>query len=344
MPQLTATAMTGNATIAGSPTRPLLSIVIPAYNEAIGLAQTVDQIVAELVTLALDWEIIVVDDGSSDDTFAQIRCLSARDTRIQGLRLSRNFGKEAALLAGMDNANGQAVLTMDADRQHPPSLIPEMVGRWRAGAKIVHAVKRNRRSDPLRQRIGAYLVSRLLAHWADLDVHNSADFKLLDRQVVEVIRNLPERARFFRGLTSWIGFPNDYIEFDVPLRRDDASKWSIWGLLELAITALASFSSLPLRIVTLLGLATLALGFFVAGEALWSWIRGSAVSGFATIIMTLLIIGSFIMISLGIIGEYLAKIYEEVKARPHYLILEAVGVEKAKQADCKPTRDSSERP
>jgi glycosyltransferase involved in cell wall biosynthesis len=340
MYQHTAASVAGTGIIPNGGTAPVISVVVPAYNEAAGLARTVDQIVGELATLAVVWEVILVDDGSSDDTFAQICRLSMREPRIKGLRLSRNFGKEGALLAGLDRASGHAVLTMDADRQHPPSLIPEMFSRWRAGAKVVHGVKRNRRSDPLRQRLGAQLVSRLLAKWAALDVHNSADFKLLDRQVVEVIRNLPERARFYRGLTSWIGFPDDYVEFDVPARRDDGSKWSMWGLIELAITALSSFSSLPLRIVTLLGLATLILGVFVAGEALWSWMKGSAVSGFATIIITLLIIGSFIMISLGIIGEYVAKIYQEVKARPHYLVLETVGLAPIGRSDGKRPRDS----
>jgi hypothetical protein len=158
-------------------------------------------------------------------------------------------------------------------------------------------------------------------------LNNSSDFKLLDREIVDIIvYRLPERERFFRGLTSWLGFSEEYIYFDVAARQGDESKWSFWSLLELSITALTSFTSLPLRIVTFLGFATLILGFFIVGDTLLSVMKGQAVSGFATIIITLLLIGSFIMISLGIIGEYIAKIYEEVKARPHYLVKASVGI------------------
>lgn len=310
-------------------TLPILSIVMPAYNESAGIENALNQIVSLLETLTIIWEIIVVDDGSSDQTYQKICALSKADPRIKGLALSRNFGKESALFAGLEYASGEAVVTIDADLQHPPALIPEMLAKWRSGVQIVHAVKRTRAKESLGKVACAAWVNQWVSKLGGIDINNSSDYKLLDREIIDILVNqLPERERFFRGLTSWIGFTEDYIYFDVEDRQGDRSKWSFWGLFELSVTALTSFTSLPLRIVTLLGLIMLILGFFIASEALWSLTQGRAVSGFATIIISLLLIGSFIMISLGIIGEYIAKIYEEVKARPLYLLKASTGVEK----------------
>ena len=319
-------------TLMTSENKPIISAVIPAYNENQGISVAITHIADILNTCESAWEIIVVDDGSHDQTFQQICLLSEAEPRIKGVSLSRNFGKEAAMLAGLAHASGEAVIIIDADLQHPPSFIPEMVDKWRAGAQIVHAVKRSREEDSAAKRAAAYCINQMISGLGGINVKNSSDFKLLDREIVDIIvHQLPERERFFRGLTSWLGFSEAYIYFDVASRQGDESKWSFWQLLELAITALTSFTSLPLRIVTFLGFATLILGFFVASEALWSLIQGQAVSGFATIIICLLLIGSFIMISLGIIGEYIAKIYEEVKARPHYLVKASIGINKEKE-------------
>jgi glycosyltransferase involved in cell wall biosynthesis len=309
--------------------RPIISAVIPAHNESQGIETAVKQI-AEILTACVneDWEIIVIDDGSSDATYAQISALAQQDARIKGIALSRNFGKENALLAGLDYALGKAIITLDADLQHPPSFIPEMIAKWQAGAKIVHAVKRSRQQDSLWKRSAAYFINHLISGLGGIDVKNSSDFKLLDREIVDIITHqLPEKQRFFRGLTSWLGFPEDYIYFDVAERQGDESKWSFWSLLELAITALTSFTGFPLRIVTFLGFLTLILGFFVASDAIWSLLNHRTVTGYTTIIICLLLIGSFVMISLGIIGEYIAKIYDEVKGRPHYLIRGSVGID-----------------
>jgi polyisoprenyl-phosphate glycosyltransferase len=319
-------------TLMTSKNKPIISAVIPAYNENQGISAAITHIAGILNACESAWEIIVVDDGSHDQTYQQICQLSKSEPRIKGLSLSRNFGKEAAMLAGLAHAKGEAIIIIDADLQHPPSFIPEMVDKWRAGAQIVHAVKRSREEDSAAKRAAAYCINQMISGLGGINVKNSSDFKLLDREIVDIIvHQLPERERFFRGLTSWLGFSEAYIYFDVASRQGDESKWSFWQLLELAITALTSFTSLPLRIVTFLGITTLILGFFVASEALWSLIQGQAVSGFATIIICLLLIGSFIMISLGIIGEYIAKIYEEVKARPHYLVKASVGIHKEKE-------------
>jgi polyisoprenyl-phosphate glycosyltransferase len=219
-------------------------------------------------------------------------------------------------------------VTMDADLQHPPELIPEMVRRWREGAWVVHGVKQSRTGDPPLVRLRAWAFNGLLQRLGRIDLHNASDFKLLDRAVIDVlVHQLPERERFYRGLTSWIGFPQASVPFDVGARNAGSGKWSMLALTGLAVTGVLSFTSAPLRIVTFLGFLTLVLAAGVGGDALWSWMHGRAVSGFATVILTLLILGSFIMISLGIVGEYLAKLYEEIKVRPPYLIEARCGLE-----------------
>lgn len=306
--------------------RALISVVLPAHNEESGISRACDVIGRTLDDCGVNWEIIVVDDGSRDATFAVVAGRAAEDNRIRCIHFSRNFGKEAALLAGINATRGDAVITMDADLQHPPSVIPHMLNAWRAGAKVVHGVKRQREHDSMVMRIRAWIFNKTISWLGGINIQNSSDFKLMDRVVVDVItQQLPERRRFYRGLADWVGYKNAEIRFDVAERSDGEGKWSILGLVELALTALVSFTSAPLRIVTIMGLLTLALGLGLTVETLWSWFHGRAVSGFATMILTLLIIGSFIMISLGIIGEYIAKIYEEVKARPIYLIDEQAG-------------------
>ncbi|MDD4914564.1 MAG: glycosyltransferase family 2 protein [Methylococcales bacterium] len=308
----------------------LVSVVVPAYNEARGINTAIRQMAGILEGCQSNWEIIVVDDGSRDATYRNICELSEQEPRVKAVALSRNFGKEGALLAGLEYAAGDAVITLDADLQHPPGLIPDMLAKWRQGAQIVHAVKRNRNRDSMAKKATAFCINKIISGLGGININNSSDFKLLDREIVDIIvYQLPERQRFFRGLTSWLGFTEDYIYFDVDDRLEGESKWSVWSLLELSITALTSFTSLPLRIVTFLGIATLLLGAGVATDAVLSYMKGQAVSGFATTIITLLLIGSFIMISLGIIGEYIAKIYEEVKARPLYLVKASNGFAKA---------------
>lgn len=306
---------------------PLISVVVPAHNEAAGIAHTVEVLRGLLEGQGVLWEILVVDDGSRDDTFARVQALASTDTRVKGLRLSRNFGKEAALLAGLQASRGDAVMTIDADLQHPPRLIPEMLRAWRQGAMIVHAVKRGREHDSPWARWRARMFNGLIKRLAGIDLDNASDFKLLDRTVVDILcRQLPERSRFYRGLAEWVGYPTARIEFDVQDRAHGQSKWTLWGLVGLATTAIISFTSTPLRIVTVLGVFTLLFGALVATEAMVGWFRGHAVSGFTTTIITLLIIGSVIMISLGVIGEYIAKIYDEIKARPVYLVQEKAGI------------------
>ena len=305
---------------------PYVSIVIPAHNEAAGIEHAIEELKRVMGELPTDYELIIIDDGSHDGTFSRVEKLAEQDRKIKGLRFSRNFGKESALLAGLEVASGDIVITIDADLQHPPELIPALLEQWREGFKVVHAVKQDRAQDSMFSRFRASVFNSLLTRIGGIDVRNSSDYKLLDRAAVDVIvKRLPERRRFYRGLADWIGFEQVTVPFVVAERNAGKGKWSIFSLADLAITAIVSFTSAPLRIVTFLGLLTLVFGMLVAGETLWSWMHGRAVSGFATIIITLLIIGSFIMISLGIIGEYIAKMYDEIKGRPAYLVSSRCG-------------------
>lgn len=309
----------------GTPTS-RVSVVIPAYREGAGITAMIMAVENALADAADDYEIIVVDDGSDDDTFERVRALAANDARIAGIRLSRRFGKEAALLAGLRLASGAAVITIDADMQHPPMLIPAMIRVWRAGAVVVNALK-NRRTDESRfERFRATLFNRLVTRLSGIDMDGASDYKLLDRRAVDILVNsFPEKMRFYRGLTKWIGFPQTDLPFDCQPRRTGKSAFSTRDLRLLATTGLLSFTSAPLRVVTLLGTVTMLIGSVIAADAVRSWLRHESVSGFATTIITLLMIGSVIMISLGIIGEYIAKIYDEIKGRPAYLISRSCG-------------------
>lgn len=299
----------------------LLSIVVPAFNEEAGIQNALRKLAATLDPLNYRYELVVVDDGSRDRTFERTVQMCEEGLPVRSIRLSRNFGKEAALLAGLQNAVGDAVITIDADLQHPPSLIPAMVDEWEKGAKIVHGAKKHRGKEHWWSTARANIVNKLITTLGGVDVRNSSDFKLLDRKAVDALASsLTERKRFYRGLVSWLGFSQTTVLFDVEERQFGQSGWSLRGLLALSLTALVSFTSAPLRVVSILGMLTFVLGIAVGTDAIISWYRGEAVSGFATIIITLLLIGSFIMISLGVIGEYIAKIYEEIKERPAYLV------------------------
>lgn len=324
---------------AGDPAA-LVSVVVPAHNEVAVITTTVREIERALQTCSANWEIIVVDDGSTDATFKCVNEAAKCDSRIKALRLSRNFGKEAAILAGLGAAAGQAVITIDADLQHPPRLIPDLILKWQEGAKVVNAVKRNRDGDGRITRGRAAVFNALFTRLGGIDLRGASDFKLLDRVVVNaIVHELPERSRFYRGLADWVGFEQATILFDVEQRGAGVSKWSSMGLLKFALSALVSFTAMPLRVVTILGMATFLFGMVIAGDALISWSRGKAVSGFATIIITLAVIGSFIMISLGIIGEYIAKIFQESKRRPVYIIESTVGLHDDASPGDHPTHD-----
>jgi len=305
--------------------RPLLSVVIPVFREGAQLSNFLAAVRSSLSQCNLLYELVLVDDGSPDDTWRVITAEAESCQAIRALRLSRNFGKESALCAGLEHAQGDAVIVMDADGQHPPSLIPDMVRMWRSsGADIIEAVKRRRGRESLSSKFGALLFYFVLNKLSGFHFKGASDFKLMNRKAVDAWLGMHERNVFFRGMTVWMGFVTVQIPFEVVPRSVGQSTWSVFKRLKLALVGITAFSSFPLHLVTLAGMVFFALSVLLGIETLYLKLAGQAVSGFATVILLELIIGSFLMISLGIIGEYLARIYEEVKGRPRYLIKESI--------------------
>jgi glycosyltransferase involved in cell wall biosynthesis len=305
--------------------QPLLSVVIPVFREGAQLSSFLATVRGFLNQCNLSYELVLVDDGSPDDTWRVIVGEAKTSQAIHALRLSRNFGKESALCAGLERARGDAVIVMDADGQHPPSLLPEMVRMWQnSGADIVEAVKQKRGRESLSSKLGAQLFYVILNKLSGFHFKGASDFKLLNRKAVDGWLEMHERNVFFRGMTVWMGFNTVQIPFEVVPRSAGQSTWSVLKRLKLALIGITAFSSFPLHLVTFAGLIFLGVSVLLGIETLYLKLVGRAVSGFATVILLELIIGSFLMISLGIIGEYLARIYEEVKGRPRYIVAESI--------------------
>jgi glycosyltransferase involved in cell wall biosynthesis len=305
--------------------RPFLSVVIPIFREGAQLPGVMAAVRSALEKCNLPYELVLVDDGSPDDTWHTIAAEAKTCGGMRALRLSRNFGKESALCAGLEHTRGDAVIVMDADGQHPPSLVPEMVRLWQtSGADIVEAVKRRRGPESISSKFGALVFYFILNRLSGFHFRGASDFKLMNRKVVNAWLQMHERNVFFRGMTVWMGFTTVQIPFEVVPRSSGQSTWSVFKRLKLALVGITAFSSFPLRLVTFAGLVFLGLSVLLGLETLYLKLTGRAVSGFATVILLELIIGSLLMISLGIIGEYLARIYEEVKGRPRYLVKESI--------------------
>lgn len=298
---------------------------MPVFREGIQLARFVSEVRSAAEQCNLAYELLVVDDGSPDDTWRVIAAEVTSGGPLRALRLSRNFGKESALCAGLEHARGDAVIVMDADGQHPPSLIPEMVRLWEgSGADIVEAVKRRRGRESLSSKLGAQLFYFILNKLSGFHFKGASDFKLMNRKAVDAWLQMHERNVFFRGMTVWMGFTTVEIPFEVKQRSAGQSAWSVFKRLKLALIGITAFSSFPLHLVTFSGVIFLGISILLGLQTLYLKLAGRAVSGFATVILLQLIVGSLLMISLGIIGEYLARIYEEVKGRPRYLIKESI--------------------
>ena len=300
----------------------MLSIVIPVYNEEKRIKENINEICTYLTKY--NYELILVDDGSRDKTWQLVKELASENVSIKGLRFSRNFGKEIALCAGVTYACGDAVITMDSDLQHDPKYIDDLVREWKAGFKIVECVRKNRRKQSLKYKILAGTFYKIMKKFTKLDLANSLDYKIMDRQVVDDIKKLNENNVFFRGFVEWIGYDKKQIEVEIKERVGDKSKFSFRALTRLAMTAITAFSSSLLNLVTILG-SIFMIGAIILGvHTICNKIFGQAVDGFTTVIILLLIVGSCILFSLGIIGTYIARIYSEVKARPRYIISETV--------------------
>jgi glycosyltransferase involved in cell wall biosynthesis len=310
---------------------PLLSVVVPVKNEEEAILEFVDRVGAILDGIAKDegWEILFVDDGSTDSTLSAIIAANHRDPRVRALSLSRNFGKEAALSAGLDHARGDAVIPMDVDMQDPPEVLPAMVAKWRDGFEMVFGVRRCRATDSFAKRLTASLYYR--AHNAvshEKIPENVGDFRLMDRKVVDVIRSMPERNRFMKGLFAWAGFRQASVEYERTERETGTTKFNYWKLWTLALDGITSASTVPLRIWSYVGalIAVLALAYagFLAFETM---IFGNPVPGYASIMVSVLFLGGVQLISLGVLGEYVGRILTETKQRPLYVVRDTVGLD-----------------
>jgi dolichol-phosphate mannosyltransferase len=305
---------------------PLIELVIPVFNEAAVIEQHLQQILRRAAPASADDYrlcVLLVDDGSRDHTAAVLRKLCDGQPHIRHLAFTRNFGKEAALSAGLDHvrADADAVILLDSDLQHPPELIPQMVALWRAGSKVVEARKQHRGTESLLHRTLALGFYRLFRALVGLDLGGQTDFKLLDRTVVRQYCRLPERGRFFRGLIQWMNYPTATIPFDVPDRPGgSSSRWSRLRLLHYAVRNITAFSAVPLQLISWCGLLSLLVGLIFGFTALIQKINGQALDGFTTVILLLIFFSAILMLSLGVIGHYLARIHEEIKRRPLYLL------------------------
>lgn len=299
---------------------PLLSIVLPSYNEEQNIANTAKVLAEVLAKAQIEYELIFISDGSTDDTYQEILKAAGRDPHIKGAEFSRNFGKEASIFAGLEMASGDACVVMDCDLQHPPEVILKMWKLWQDGYEVVEGIKSQRGKEGLAYKLSAGLFYRIMSKLMHMDMNASSDYKLLDRKVVDVLIKLPEKNTFFRALSFWAGFRTTSVEYEVQERLYGKSKWSMWSLMKYAISNVTSFSTLPLQLVMLMGIISILFSVILAAQTMVRFLTGTAVEGFTTVILLILIIGGFIMISLGIIGHYIARIYEEVKGRPKYII------------------------
>ncbi len=299
-----------------------LSLLIPFYNEEEQVQVTLNTVIPIMESLDCIFEILVIDDGSKDKTWEIISQAAQADPRIHALRFSRNFGKEAAICAGLENALGDAVILMDGDLQHPPHYIPEMVRLWQSGYDVVEGVKSSRGKESKVKNFFANSFYKSFQKVSGVDLNNASDFKLLDRKVVNAWNKLGEHNTFFRGLSSWLGFKRTEFEFAVEERVHGDSKWTWSGLWKLAINAVTSFSTVLLSLITLMGVLFLTLAVVIGVITLVRFFTGHAADGFTTVILLLLIIGGAVMMSLGLISTYIGKIYDEVKGRPRYLTME----------------------
>lgn len=302
-----------------------LSIIIPSYNEQDNIQRTFHSIDEILRQNHIPYEIIFVDDGSKDLTFTRIQELSLQSGQVKGISFSRNFGKEAAIFAGLESAGGACCLIMDCDLQHPPRLIPEMYRLWQEGYEVVEGIKASRGKENLLHTFSANTFYSLISRATGIDMSRASDFKLLDRKAIDALLIMPERAPFFRALSSWVGFKTTILPFEVQERDIGVSKWSVWSLTKYAVQNITSFSGAPMQLVSLLGFIMFFASVILGIQSLYRYFTGTALEGFTTVILLQLIIGSVLMISLGIIGHYISRIYDEIKARPRYIISKRCG-------------------
>ena len=306
----------------------MLSVILPSYNEEKMIPAAADTISGILERENIDFELLFIDDGSKDATWENITRVAEKNAHVVGVHFSRNFGKEAAMFAGLEKATGDCCVVLDCDLQHPPEKIVEMYRLWEDGYEVVEGIKEDRGEESGLHKFAANSFYGLISRATGMDMSSSSDFKLLDRKVVDTLNSLPERNVFFRALSFWVGYRKATVYYSVRERTEGESKWSTKSLIKYAITNIGSFSSAPLHMVTVLGLIMLMVAIVFSIISLVQKLTGQALGGFTTVILLLLFSSSIIMISLGIVGYYIARIYDEIKGRPRYIISKMVGEKK----------------
>ncbi len=305
-----------------TPPHPALSLVVPCYNEADNIDALQARLSTVLDTLGLPWEIVYVNDGSRDRTLTRLEALHARDGRVCVLNLSRNFGKEIAMTAGFEHARGDAVVVIDADLQDPPELIPELVAGWQDGFDVVYAQRRARQGETWLKKTTASGFYRLMATLGGVTMpRDTGDFRLLSRRAVDALLRLREQHRFMKGLFAWIGFPSKAVLYDREARHSGGSTFTYWKLWNFALEGITSFTVMPLKIASYLGLCvSLLAGIYAAQMMVRTILFGNTVAGYPSLMAVILFLGGAQMLTLGVIGEYLGRIFNETKQRPLYLI------------------------
>jgi len=306
-----------------------ISVVVPLHNEEPNINYFFERLEAVLERLELAYEIVCVDDGSKDNTLGQLIAHHHRNPAIKVVSLSRNFGKEVALTAAIDHAVGAAVIPIDADLQDPPELIADMIAQWQEGYDVVYATRRSRQGESWLKRFTANVFYRVIGRMSTVTIpRNTGDFRVLDRRVVEVLKKMPEKTRFMKGLFAWVGFQQTFILYDRAERYKGKTKWNYWRLWNLAVDGITSFSVLPLKVWSYVGFSLAITTFLYAMFLIIrTLILGIDVPGYASLMVAILFIGGVQLLTLGIIGEYLGRVYEEVKGRPLYLVRASYGVE-----------------
>ena len=301
---------------------PLLSVVVPFHNEQANVRALHDRLCTVLDATGLSWELICINDGSRDGTLAALISLAQLDDRVRVYDLSRNFGKEAALTAGLDQARGEVVVPLDADLQDPPELIPALIAKWREGFDVVNAVRAAREGEGWFKRISAYWFYRVINRLSAIEIpRDTGDFRLLSRAALEALRQMPERRRFMKGMFVWVGFPTASVTYRRACRHAGRSSWNYWRLWNFALEGITSFSQVPLRMASYLGLAVALLSLLYATFLIIrTLLFGNMVSGYPSLMVAILFLGGTQLIALGVIGEYVGRIYEETKQRPIYII------------------------